>query len=35
MIDLFNSKFETIVLPVMFAIGLIVVVLDLMVWRPM
>jgi hypothetical protein len=35
MIDFINDRFDTVVLPVMFVIGLAVVILDLMVWRAM
>jgi hypothetical protein len=33
MIDFINDRFETVILPILFALGLVVVTLDLMVWR--
>ena len=33
MIKLINDNFDTVILPVLFALGMVVVVLDLMVWR--
>ena len=33
MIDYINDRFETVILPILFALGLVVVTLDLMVWR--
>lgn len=35
MIDFINDHFETTILPILFALGLVVVILDLMVWRAM
>ena len=35
MINYINDRFETVVLPVMFAIGTAVVILDLFYWRPL
>ena len=33
MIDFINDHFESTILPILFALGMAVVVLDLMVWR--
>jgi hypothetical protein len=33
MIDFINDRFETVILPILFALGMVVVTLDLMVWR--
>jgi hypothetical protein len=33
MIKLINDNFDTVILPILFALGMVVVVLDLMVWR--
>jgi hypothetical protein len=34
MIDFINEHFDSVILPVLFALGMVVIVLDLMVWRP-
>jgi hypothetical protein len=34
MIDFINEHFDSVILPILFAIGAVVLVLDLMVWRP-
>lgn len=33
MIDFINDHFDTVILPILFALGTVVIVLDLMVWR--
>ena len=35
MIDFINDHFDSTILPILFAMGLAVVILDLMVWRAM
>jgi hypothetical protein len=33
MIDFINDNFDTVILPILFALGMVVVVLDLFFWR--
>jgi|TARA_B110000503_G_C6803190_1_gene271959 hypothetical protein len=33
MIKFINDHFDTVILPILFALGTVVIVLDLMVWR--
>ncbi len=33
MINFINDHFDTVILPILFALGLVVVILDLIVWR--
>jgi hypothetical protein len=33
MIDYINENFDTVILPILFAVGMVVVILDLFFWR--